>query len=275
MPLPFILGGIALAAGGLTVCGKINNADLKADINKTYEKAQELVNETNEKLIKSECKLNTAIEYCEKEKENVSSNEIAEFVQYFGQIKNINIKESQGNNFLSKIEKIDVSYIEQFKIPMTTGAKIKEASKLAVTYAFLGTVGTLFGTVSETYKLEDEQRVAKGRLKEVEVDCEKKILKISMFNEMRKQTNEVKSVITNLRPVMNESNSFVKELIHERGTDYTQYSAKQKQLLFCAINIAAGINDLLVRPLITKNGSFNKELIPIMSEVKKLGFNME
>ena len=96
MPIPLILGGIAVAAG---VIGVKKGIDAKSDMDKAKnvnEAASAIAKEAEEFITMAKGKTRGAIEDLGREKIRILSTSVNDFVVNFEKIKNINLKNSEG-----------------------------------------------------------------------------------------------------------------------------------------------------------------------------------
>jgi hypothetical protein len=96
MPIPFIVGGIAVAAA---ITGVKKGIDAKNDMNEANEvneAAKAMAKEAEEFITMAKDKTKGAIEALGQEKIRILSTSINDFVMNFEKIKNINLKNSQG-----------------------------------------------------------------------------------------------------------------------------------------------------------------------------------
>lgn len=272
MPIPFLLiGAVAAAAGGLTVCGKINNEDLKKDVNGIYDEIKKNVDKTNADYKKSYQNVLKTVEKLDITKSLIRQNSLEGFKTTFIKIKNIELKDMvQSEGYLKAFELSTSEIYDYYKKPVSFGAKLMDSAKMTITYAFFGSVGTLAGTVRETYRLEDEVTIARARKKEAKVDCEKVKLQISINNEIKMRCQEIQSLLLQLQRYLDRITFRIEEIIENTGTNYLDYNEVQRQTLRMGVNIAAGINEIITKSVTDKDGKFNTNLINDMKKVKNL-----
>lgn len=111
MPIPFIIGGIALIAGA---SGVKKGIDAKSDMDSAdyyNRKAKRMANEAEALIESAKDKTKISVEDLGREKINVLSSSMMDFVNNFEKIKNIDLKESEGIN---ELRNLNVSK-EEFK----------------------------------------------------------------------------------------------------------------------------------------------------------------
>lgn len=161
MPIPFILGGLAAAAGAY---GVKKGLDAKSDMNKAQsinKNAQEIFDETKKKIDYARESTNTVIENLGKNKIKICSTTMKNFVDNFSQIKNIDFQNSVGMEELRGFNPNSPEFIDM----KNTSFKAKElatgaggglaagglaaigAGSLATTIGVAST-GTAIGTLS-------------------------------------------------------------------------------------------------------------------------------
>ncbi|WQY01742.1 sortase [Helicobacter pylori] len=143
MPLPFILGGLALAAVGYGLKKSLDASDTADEINIVIKKANDLKEEAIKKaeLVESDCK-NALIRLGEK-KFHVQSYSMSSFVKEFNQLK--------GREFVVKVADMQVSNAQNLFSQLNTNGMTDESiiEKMLIGYGSLGvssfTAGAIMG----------------------------------------------------------------------------------------------------------------------------------
>ncbi len=144
MPLPFILGGLALAAAGYGLKKSIDASDTADEINKVIKKANDLKEEAIKKaeLVESDCK-NALMRLGEK-KFHVQSYSMSSFVKELNQLK--------GREFGVKVANMqDLSNAQNLFSQLNTNGMTDESiiEKMLIGYGSLGvssfTTGAIMG----------------------------------------------------------------------------------------------------------------------------------
>ncbi|WQU12341.1 sortase [Helicobacter pylori] len=143
MPLPFILGGLALAAAGYGLKKSLDASDTADEINIVIKKANDLKEEAIKKaeLVESDCK-NALIRLGEK-KFHVQSYSMSSFVKEFNQLK--------GREFVVKVADMQVSNAQNLFSQLNTNGMTDESiiEKMLIGYGSLGvssfTAGAIMG----------------------------------------------------------------------------------------------------------------------------------
>ncbi len=143
MPLPFILGGLALAAAGYGVKKGIDAKDTNDKAKDLLKKAEELLEEAKKRveLAESDCK-NAFMRLGEK-KFHVQSYSMSSFVKEFNQLK--------GREFVVKVADMQVSNAQNLFSQLNTNGMTDESiiEKMLIGYGSLGvssfTTGAIMG----------------------------------------------------------------------------------------------------------------------------------
>lgn len=103
MPLPLLFIAIA-AATGLVGVGKSVKAVVDThDANKTNEKANDIVNAAKNNLEEHRRRCGNNLKKLGKTKVTILDSSVNDFIKYFGQLKNVEFKESSGLNEMGKL----------------------------------------------------------------------------------------------------------------------------------------------------------------------------
>ncbi|EMJ44568.1 hypothetical protein HMPREF1436_00650 [Helicobacter pylori GAMchJs136i] len=132
MPLPFILGGLALAAAGYGLKKSFDASDTADEINIVIKKANDLKEEAIKKAepVESDCK-NALMRLGEK-KFHVQSYSMSSFVKEFNQ--------SKGREFVVKVADMQVSNAQNLFSQLNTNGMTDESiiEKMLIGYGSLG-----------------------------------------------------------------------------------------------------------------------------------------
>lgn len=115
MPLPFIIGGIAVAAGvtGLAkgVKAVVDNSDAQ-DLN---EQAKDIVESAEKEMVKAKQNSQRSLENLGEAKVDILSSSVKDFLEIFPKIKNVDFKHDKnlGNLSLNSFELSDIAMLKQ------------------------------------------------------------------------------------------------------------------------------------------------------------------
>ncbi|WP_405378538.1 hypothetical protein [Phascolarctobacterium sp.] len=114
MPIPFILGGLALAAAGYGVKKGIDAKDDQDTANRLNESAQEIVDKATKRAKSSRTKCSNSIQKLGNQKIQVLNESVIPFIEIFKKINNIELEESRGLEELKKL-KIDKNFFVELR----------------------------------------------------------------------------------------------------------------------------------------------------------------
>lgn len=96
MPIPFIIAGLAVVAGGLGVAGALDAKEKMDEAKEVGEEGEEIVKNAKARCERKKNSTNQAVETLGKTKLEILSNNMSAFVADFSKIKNVNFKDSIG-----------------------------------------------------------------------------------------------------------------------------------------------------------------------------------
>ncbi|GAA7662687.1 hypothetical protein ckin74_04950 [Helicobacter pylori] len=143
MPLPFILGGLALAAAGYGFKKSIDASDTANTANIAIKKANDLKEEAKRKADNAQSSCNQALVRLGKKKLHVQSYSMSSFVKEFNQLK--------GREFVVKVADMQVSNAQNLFSQLNTNGMTDESiiEKMLIGYGSLGvsnfTAGAIMG----------------------------------------------------------------------------------------------------------------------------------
>lgn len=103
MPLPLLFIAIAAATGLIGVGKSVKAAVDTHDANKTNEKANDIVNAAKNNLEEHRRRCGNNLKKLGKTKVTILDSSVNDFIKYFGQLKNVEFKESSGLNEMGKL----------------------------------------------------------------------------------------------------------------------------------------------------------------------------
>lgn len=112
MPIPFILGGLAIAAGAYGVSKGIDANDNMNKAKQLNSDAKDMAGATEAKIKRYKSDTNKALEGLGKTKINILSGSISKFVENFSKIKNVNVADSVGMEELRGFNSNSQEFIE-------------------------------------------------------------------------------------------------------------------------------------------------------------------
>ena len=137
MPLPLLFIGIAAATGSVGV-GKTIKAGIDSSVaNRINKNANQIVNESTDYLNAQRAACGDSLKQLGEEKLYILNNEMKEFLDTFTQLKNVDFRETEGLNELSKLHIDEKDFIE-----------LKNLVNFAVSLAGGGVAGTAGGALA-------------------------------------------------------------------------------------------------------------------------------
>lgn len=317
MPIPFILGGIAIAAGTFgakkgydAYCDNEDAKSYTQRAKRIFENSQE---ELNDKRKATNENLNDFGEY----KKSIFENEINKFIYLFRQIKNFKVTDNtldeyefQNNEISFEAFKKEVFNVTNLLGSMSgsavagaaagfgafgatgllatasTGTVISTLSGAAATNATLAWLGggslaaggtmVLGGLVAGpalavagwvlSAKAEEAKNEAYSNLEKarsIKAINDTVILKLK---EIVKMSNAVRQTIQTLNNLVFKSLLIELELflIKKSDRDYNHFSKDEKEFANKILNVAQTIKNLLVVPILTKDGEIDKKVQSVL-----------
>lgn len=149
MPIPFILGGIAVAAGALGVKKGLDAKEDMEEAKELAEYAQNLAKEAEQRIEKARKGTSKAIEDLGRTKISILSTSMKEFVTNFSRIKNVNFKDSVGMEELQDFtpDSTDFNTLEKASFnaaDLTSGGLGGIAAGSLVAFGAYSAVGSAF-----------------------------------------------------------------------------------------------------------------------------------
>ncbi|WP_050577116.1 sortase [Helicobacter pylori] len=284
MPLPFILGGIALAAAGYGVKKGIDALDADCEADEFIKKAESLKEEASKKaeLVESDCK-NALMRLGEK-KLHVKSYSMSSFVKEFNQLKGrefgvkvANMQDlSNAQNLFSQLNTngmTDESIIEKMLIgygslgvsSFATGAVLGgglAASGLAGMAVLGGLVAgpalAILGAFSAS-KMEEKLENAKAYYSQVEAAVKKADVMIDNLRSVEKMADLFTRQITKFDALFFSLSLEAIATMKKHNYDTSRYNQKEKDQLCVTVSTLSSLSALLRVSIMDKHQKLNEK----------------
>ena len=146
MPIPFILGAIAVGSGLIGVAGAIDAKETLKQAKLIVEEGKKCVKESEQKVESSKRNTNIRIEELGKEKISIMAGNIKSFVDIFSKLKNVNFKDSVGMEELRNFTP-DSRSIKELRLASISAAQIIGGATTGLTGGGITALGA-YGAVS-------------------------------------------------------------------------------------------------------------------------------
>ncbi|MGN8458819.1 sortase [Helicobacter pylori] len=287
MPLPFILGGLALAAAGYGVKKGIDALDADCEADKFIEKAENLKEEATKKAksAESDCKLAFA-RFGEK-KLRVLSHSVSNFLDHFHRlnrsritIEGINMQDIQRqvSDVRNLLNQLNANGIDGDSAPgviagfgslgissFTTGAVLGgglAASGLAGMAVIGGLVAgpalAIFGAISAD-EMEKKRDDAKAYLSQVEAAVKKADVMIDNLQAVRKMADLFTRQITKIDALFFSLSQGAIATMKKHHYDISLYNQKEKDQLCVTVSTLSSLSAFLKVPIMDEHQKLNKK----------------
>ncbi|GAA6898385.1 hypothetical protein CHC156_09930 [Helicobacter pylori] len=289
MPLPFILGGLALAAAGYGFKKGIDALDADCEADEFIKKAESLKEEVAKRLesAQSDCKLAFA-RFGEK-KLHVLSHIVSNFLDHFHRlnrsriiIEGINMQDIQRqvSDARNLLNQLNANGIDGDSAPgviagcvglgasgFTTGAILGgglAASGLAG-MAVLGGLLTapalaILGAISAD-EMEKKRDDAKAYYSQVEVAVKKADVMVDQFQAVRKMADLFIEQITRFEKIFFSLSIDAISTMKKHHYDTSRYNQKEKDQLCVTVSTLSSLSTFLKVPIMDEHQKLNKKAI--------------
>ncbi|MCQ2933198.1 sortase [Helicobacter pylori] len=288
MPLPFILGGLALAAAGYGFKKSLDASDTADEINIVIEKANDLKEEATKKAESAESDCKNALMRLGEKKFHVQSYSMSSFVKEFNQLKGrefvVKVADMQdlckqvsnAQNLFSQLNTngmTDESIIEKMLIgygslgvsSFTTGAIMGgglAASGLAGMAVFggliVGTALAIFGAISAD-DMEEKLEEAKAYYSQVKAAVKKADVMIDNLQAVRKMADLFTKQITKFDALFFSLAQDAIATMKKHHYDTSRYNQKEKDQLCVTVSTLMTLSAFLKVPIMDEHQKLNEK----------------
>ncbi|GAA7158388.1 hypothetical protein BD0049_02440 [Helicobacter pylori] len=270
MPLPFILGGLALAAAGYGVKKSFDASDTADEINIVIKKANDLKEEAIKKveLVESDCK-NALMRLGEK-KFHVQSYSMSSFVKEFNQLK--------GREFVVKVADMQdlceqVSNAQNLFSQLNTNGMTDESiiEKMLIGYGSLGVSSFITAMMMggelvtailwffSTSKMEEKLDDAKAYCSQVEAASKKADVMIDNLRSVEKMAKLFTRQITKFDALFFSLAQEAIATMKKHHYDTSLYNQEEKDQLCVTVSTLFSLRAFLKAPIMDKHQKLNKK----------------
>ncbi|MCQ2750171.1 sortase [Helicobacter pylori] len=288
MPLPFILGGLALAAAGYGFKKSLDASDTADEINIVIEKANDLKEEATKKAESAESDCKNALMRLGEKKFHIQSYSMSSFVKEFNQLKGrefvVKVADMQdlckqvsnAQNLFSQLNTngmTDESIIEKMLIgygslgvsSFTTGAIMGgglAASGLAGMAVFggliVGTALAIFGAISAD-DMEEKLEEAKAYYSQVKAAVKKADVMIDNLQAVRKMADLFTKQITKFDALFFSLAQDAIATMKKHHYDTSRYNQKEKDQLCVTVSTLMTLSAFLKVPIMDEHQKLNEK----------------
>lgn len=273
MPIPFIVAGlIGGVVGAVNIAARSVNNDAVDELNAVNRQIEQLAKETQGQYQAAANILNDKIEKQNDLKTTVQQETIKDYSDLFNNISNLTYEKFKaisskhgGYNFL-EIEKA----AQNFRKEETSGVSI---AKNIAEFSLLSPIGGglfVVGKIIKYNKICNETSLAKAQLEKQKTNCEKVQIKIALLNDTSQKCDEIKAIIWKLNGMLVNLTSSINQIIRKYGNNYDDWDEDSQELLMTSVNVAYGLNRMILTPIVKENGDINEELVKVVKEVPKI-----
>lgn len=273
MPIPFIVAGlIGGVVGAVNIAARSVNNDAIDELNDVNRQIEQLAKETQGQYQAAANILNDKIEKLNDLKTTVQQETIKDYSDLFNNISNLTyekfkaISSKHGGYNFWEIEKA----AQNFRKEEAGGVSI---AKNIAEFALLSPIGGglfVVGKIIKYNKICNETSLAKAHLEEQKKNCEEIQIKIALLNDTSQKCDEIKAIIWKLNGMLVNLTSSINQIIRTYGNNYDDWDESSQELLMTSVNVAYGLNRMIVTPIVKENGDINEELVKVVKEVPKI-----
>ncbi|MFA8012874.1 sortase [Helicobacter pylori] len=265
MPLPFILGGLALAAAGYGVKKGIDALDADCEADEFIKKAESLKEESTKRLesAQSDCKLAFA-RFSEK-KLRVLSHSVSNFLDHFHRlnrsriiIEGINMQDiqrqvSDARNLLNQLNANGIDLGGGLTASGLAGMAV--IGGLVAGPAALAILGALSAD-----KMEKKRDDAKAYYSQVEAASKKADAMIDNIQAVRKMAELFTRQITRIDALFFSLSQDAIATMKKHNYDTSRYNQKEKDQLCVTVSTLSSLSAFLKVPIMDEHQKLNKKV---------------
>ncbi|TPH48226.1 sortase [Helicobacter pylori] len=279
MPLPFILGGLALAAAGYGFKKGIDALDADCEADEFIKKAESLKEEAKRKVDNAQSSRNQALVRLGKKKLRVLSHSVSNFLDHFHQLKHsritiegINMQDiqrqvSDARNLLNQLNAngIDgdsapgvIAGFGSLGISSFTAGAIMVGGMAVVGELVAAPALAILGAFSAS-KMEKKLENAKAYCSQVEAAVKKADVMIDQFQAIEKMAMYFTRQITKFDALFFSLSQEAIATMKKHNYDTSRYNQKEKDQLSVTVSTLSSLSTFLKAPIMDEHQKLNKK----------------
>ncbi|GAA7212240.1 hypothetical protein HpCK22_04660 [Helicobacter pylori] len=290
MPLPFILGGLAIAAAGYGVKKGLDAKNANDEDKDLFKKAEERLEETKKRVESVESGYKNALMRLGEKKLHVISRGVSRFVEHFNQLK--------GHQFFVKVSDMQdlhkqLSVAQNFSKQLNASG-MSEESAIGGMFAGFGSLGissfttgailggglaasglagmavlggllaapalAILGAISAD-EMEKKRDDAKAYYSQVEVAVKKADVMVDQFQAVRKMADLFIEQITRFEKIFFSLSIDAISTMKKHHYDTSRYNQKEKDQLCVTVSTLSSLSTFLKAPIMDEHQKLNKKAI--------------
>lgn len=274
MPLPFLLGLGALAAGAIGAGGHLSASVTNEEAERVSNAAQELYEKEKKKLDKAQNKTKNKLKQLANSKTKVMSSSMKQFVDAYDKVKHIQINSTGGMSEISKfsVDKQDMLEIREMTdlnssvfdggVKLAAGAALSWA--IGAPLAAVAAPVLFFSGLSASFKADENLEKAKTMMAEAEAAVEKMKVSETMCKAITERADMFNDLLTELNGMFGECAYLLEKVIAEKEAEAAgrrltsqDFSEEDMKLLAMARALAGAVKAVIDTPILTKKGDLD------------------
>lgn len=274
MPLPFLLGLGALAAGAIGAGGHLSASVTNEEAERVSNEAQELYEKEKKKLDKAQNKTKSKLKQLANSKTKVMSSSMKQFVDAYDKVKHIQINATEGMSEISKfsVDKQDMLEIREMTdlnssvfdggVKLAAGAALSWA--IGAPLAAVAAPVLFFSGLSASFKADENLEKAKTMMAEAEAAVEKMKVSETMCKAITERADMFNDLLTELNGMFGECAYLLEKVIAEKEAEAAgrrltsqDFSEEDMKLLAMARALAGAVKAVIDTPILTKKGDLD------------------
>ncbi|GAA7745025.1 hypothetical protein TH0138_06840 [Helicobacter pylori] len=276
MPLPFILGGLALAAAGYGVKKGIDALDADCEADEFIKKAESLKEEATKKVESAESDCRRAFMRFGEKKFHVLSHTVSNFLDHFHRlersriiIEGINMQDIEGQ--VSDARKITNQYreVDFLDVASTLGAGVLGGVLAVGGFGMVGGMAVLGGLVAgpalaifgalSAPKMEKKRDDAKAYYSQVKAFAKKVDVIVDNLQAVRKVVDLFTRQITKIDALFFSLAQEAIATMKKHHYDISRYDQEEKDQLCVTVSTLSTLSAFLKVPIMDEHQKLNKK----------------
>lgn len=291
MPIPFILGGIAVAAGLVGAKKAKDASDKNARAKRINRRADEKFENAKKALLAARDEAGRALENLGQAKVDILHGSVTRFVDTFGKIHHVELTGSAGMDELAEFTVNEDALKEMGELGSLASKMVSgtveglAAGGLMAFGAYsaaglLGTAGTgaaiagLSGPAIAVMGFMMDAKADKnlGIAKSKRAKAEKAEVEMKLAGDacraIGKRADMFSHLISEIDPIFKSLIGKMEAVVKEKGRDYRDYGEEEKKIIAMALATAGAVKAVLDTPILNKAGAVTEESLTAYERVE-------
>lgn len=275
MPIPIILGGLAIAAGTLGFGAALNAKDTLKDAERICKNIEQVTKQAEQRREKHRQLTEKSVEALGKEKKAILDGNMKMFVRVFSRLKNVNFKNSIGMEELAdfalqskNFDSLELSTLDTADI--TAGLGVSAVAATALLSSFVAGPAMMITGFYMDSQADKKLAEVKTYHEKARVFVEESNNVCELLKAIQTRAEQIDGALAELDRKFGSSIRTMVQIIARKGVDWNKIPVQDQKRIGEAALLAKTVKAIVDTPLLHEDGTLNEDTEQMLNNVPLL-----